>query len=110
MAEIIWRQKAIESRMEILKYGRFKFGETAAIRLNSRIEECTDRLRLFPEMGFIEPVLTGRPVVYRSIMLNVCFKMIYCTIVVEGVEYVEIVEIWDTQMNPAALMTSVSEY
>ena len=110
MAEIIWRQKAIESRIEILRYGRFQYGETAARRLNSRLEECTGRLRLFPEMGFIEPVLIGRSVVYRSIMLNARFKMIYCTVVAEGVEYVEIVEIWDTQMNPAVLKSSVSEH
>ena len=37
MAEVIWRQKAVASRIEILKYGKSKFGETVAIRLNEKI-------------------------------------------------------------------------
>lgn len=109
MAEIIWRQKAIESRVEILRYGKYVFGEKAAKKLNDRIEECTARLRRFPASGFIDPLLTGRPIQYRSIMLNKRFKLIYFSAFIEGVEYVEIVDIWDTLLNPDILKEKISD-
>lgn len=77
MAEVIWRQKAVASRIEILKYGKSKFGETVARRLNEKIEECSARLKIHPYIGFIEPALVGRPVIYRSVMINKRFKLIY---------------------------------
>lgn len=100
MAEVIWRQKAVASRIEILKYGKSKFGETVARRLNEKIEECSARLKIHPYIGFIEPTLVGRPVIYRSVMINKRFKLIYFTAKIEDVESVEIVELWDTYMNP----------
>ena len=53
-----------------------------------------------PNIGSIEPALVGRPVIYRSVMINKRFKLIYFTAKIEDVEYVEIVELWDTYMNP----------
>lgn len=109
MAEIVWRKKAIESRVEILRYGKYVFGEKAARKLNDRIEECTARLRRFPASGFIEPLLTGRPILYRSILLNRRFKLIYFSVLIKGVEYVEIVDIWDTLLNPKILKEKISD-
>lgn len=109
MAAIIWRHNAIESRVEILRYCKDVFGEKATRKLNDRIEKCTARLRKFPTSGFIEPLLTGRPIQYRSIMLNKRFKLIYYSKFIEGVEYVEIVDIWDTLLNPGMLKEKISD-
>lgn len=103
MAEVIWRPKAVASRIEILKYGKSEFGEIVARRLNEKIEECSARLKAYPDIGFIEPALIGRPIIYRSIMVNRRFKLIYFTTEIDDIEYVEIVELWDTYMNPARL-------
>lgn len=108
MAEVIWRQEAIASRIEILKYGKSKFGEMVARKLNERIEECTARLKVYPDIGFIEATLVGRPILYRSIMVNKRFKLVYFTATINGEECVEIVELWDTYMNPERLKTSIA--
>ena len=36
-------------------------------------------------------------------MVNRRFKLIYFTTEIDDIEYVEIVELWDTYMNPARL-------
>lgn len=107
MAQVIWRENALESLTRILEYGKELFGETAAVRLYGRIEELTAQVGKFPESGFREPALAGRPIEYRSLLINSRFKLIYFKYVINGVEYVVIAELWDTRMNPEILQNNL---
>ena len=78
-------------------------------QLDSWAEEIAafeHRLELFPTSYSPEPLLKGKTVMYRGCQLmHRRFKLIYYYD--ESEDVVHIVDIWDTRMNPKALIRRI---
>ncbi len=101
MAILIVEPRARRSMRRTLDYGRREFGLIAQRNLRQRIERTTELLAGHPQLGKIEPLLTGRRYEYRSIVVHKLFKMIYRVDEVRDAIY--IVDFWDTRREPQQL-------
>ena len=72
-------------------------------KFQKNTEDCQDRLEEFPALGKVEPLLSDRTKLYRSIVLGELNKIIYF---VEG-NTIYIVDFWDTRREPNAQASKI---
>lgn len=99
MVEIKWSKRANRRRISVLTCGIQLFGVVTAQRLYDRIEDYVGSLAVNPLMGIIEPLLCGRSMEYRSLVVHEHYKLIYR---IEGT-CIYIVDLWDTRREPNKL-------
>lgn len=73
--------------------------ERAAVEMYNKLIDAADTLLIFPEAGKIEPLLRGKPKVYRSLVACRHYKLVYR---IEK-ETIKIVAVWDCRRSPDKL-------
>ena len=106
MAVIEWNESAWQLYNDMLEYAREEFGEKTGRRWESELLSIYERLRLFPESYPPEDLLKEEPVLYRRCsMMHRRFRLVYYYD--ESEDIVHIVDIWDSRMNPEALIRRI---
>lgn len=101
--QVKFTDKAIAHLENILDIFVEYAGERYATKFSERVNKKIERLKCFPEIGFIEPLLKGRKYLYRATIVYDNYKMIYH---VEG-DTIWIVAFWDMRMDPARLQNMI---
>lgn len=103
MRQIEVSKRAQQQWLRILVYYNEMGGERAALKLHQRYLQKQERLIKYPESGFPEPLLKDRKILYRALLINDYYKIIYY---VKG-NVVRIAAFWDMRMHPNKLVTSI---
>lgn len=101
--EIIWSLRAKREVKHIVEYIDYMFGRTYSNDFYHGLECKTKQMEKFPEMGFPEPLLKDKRLLYRSIIFSKHNKLIYY--IKNGV--IRIVDVWDMRRNPEVLQNRV---
>jgi plasmid stabilization system protein ParE len=91
--------KARQHLLAITDYYAEWGGIRSVERLLEKIVEKQQRILKYPESYHQEPLLTDRKVVYRSVIINDYYKMIYRL----DDDVITISAFWDMRMNPKKL-------
>ncbi len=101
MVPLIWTEPARNDLESI--FGYFNAISTkVAIHYSEEFIKAGDRLKIFPEMGPLEPSLEHLERNYRYVLVQHRYKMIY---LFEN-EVCSILIIWDCKKNPKLLLYS----
>lgn len=92
----MWLTPAKESLREIAIYYKKEYGEKPAKKVVSDITTSGNKLKYFPEMAAIEPLLKNRTKTYRSLVIKKTYKVIYY--IDRNIIY--IADIWDCRQSP----------
>jgi Txe/YoeB family toxin of Txe-Axe toxin-antitoxin module len=87
------------ARQQVRKTARYinsKFGKTSKDNFLLKVKQTKLFLETNPCLGPIEPLLSDRAMIYRSIVVNHLNKMVYRVLD----DYIEIVDFWDTRREP----------
>ena len=103
MRQIEVSKRAQKQWLRILVYYNEMGGEKAALKLHQRCLQKQERLIKYPESGFPEPLLQGRKILYRALIINDYYKIIYY---LKG-NVVCIAAFWDMRMHPEKLAKSI---
>lgn len=79
------------------------FGTASKREFRQCIRKIVRLLRRNPHLGPLEPLLADLPSGYRSIVVTPLNKMIY---EIQD-DIIKIVDLWDTQRDPSALVSEV---
>ena len=97
--EVVWTEPALDELNEIYTYYSEQKSESVAVNVFNAIVDAADRLALFPKMGEVVDLLSGRMKCYRS-LIEGNYKIIYY----EENNIVNIALIWDCRQNPLRLL------
>lgn len=98
---IVWADDAKACLKEIILYGVDNWGLKVANQFHDNLIKIEQRLALNPELGHPELLLAERTFIYRSILIQKNFKLIYR--IVREKDSLLIVDIWDTRREPNRL-------
>lgn len=90
------------ARLQLLKITDYyaEWGGMRSVnRLLNKITEKQEKILKYPEAYHPEPLLTGRKAVYRSVIINDYYKMIYRV----DDDVITISAFWDMRMHPNRL-------
>jgi plasmid stabilization system protein ParE len=97
--QVKFTDKAI-SHLESIIDSYLEFtGEKSAVKFGHQIDAKIEGLLRFPETGFPEPLLKGRKKLFRSVIINRNYKIVYY---VEG-DTIWVAAIWNMRMHPDKL-------
>lgn len=106
MAKIIWERKAKTEFLAYVENAAIEFGASTANRWQTERKEIEWRLERYPTSYTPEVMLKRKAHFYRSChLMNRRFKVIYYYD--ESDDVVHLVDIWDTKMNPKALVRRI---
>ncbi|MBP5777886.1 MAG: type II toxin-antitoxin system RelE/ParE family toxin [Prevotella sp.] len=106
MATIKWKPSAWQLFNDYLENARLAYGQKTAQHWESDIAHIYERLKLFPTSYPPEKSMASLNRLYRFChLMNRRFKLIYFYDESEDVIY--IMDIWDTKMNPQALIKRI---
>ena len=74
---VVLSKKFRKSWNKFISYALDNYGETIAKKKRDRLSEIVMRLSSFPEIGFIDPYLENEKIVYRVIMFEKKYKLVY---------------------------------
>ena len=94
--KVVWSPAASEALVKTATYIRKEFGSKSKKRFLDEIKHTAKLLKQYPNLGMVEPLLEGTPVLYRSIVVNRLNKLVYF---IEE-QTIEIVAVWDTRSEP----------
>ena len=100
MAKMSWDELARQNQRDILAYGTQTWGRDAARKMRLHIKAEVERLAKFPLIGKVEPLLQGRSLQFRSLVIHEHYKLIYHYD--ETTETLRIAALWDTRREPRA--------
>jgi plasmid stabilization system protein ParE len=106
MAKVIWEHSALIVLFDYVENARLEFGESTAKRWQKERKDAEWSLEHYPTSHTPEQLLRRKKKLYRGRhLMNRRFKLIYYYDETEDV--VHIVDIWDTRMNPKALIRRI---
>ena len=106
MAKINWRGRTTLLLEGYIDNASVEFGKTTALRWAEEIAAFEDRVREYSSSYSPEQLLQGKDILYRRCqIMNRRFKLIYYYDEAENV--VHVIDIWDTKMNPKALIRRI---
>lgn len=106
MAVIEWTPSAWQAYNDYLENARMEYGRMTALRWEKEMLHIYERLNLYPASYTPETLLKAKKNFYRSChLMNRRFKLIYYYDELEDI--VHLVDIWDTRMNPKALIKRI---
>ena len=106
MAMINWHKKAYRLFMDYVATASVEFGKSTAQRWQKEKKGIEWRLERYPTSYPPEKFLRGREHLYRQChLMNRRFKIIY--FYDEAEDIIHIMDIWDTRMNPTALVRRI---
>ncbi len=99
--QVKWTAQATKAITQIINWGKLNFSEQTIARLFYKIISYETPLTNNPYMGALEPLLAGRKLPYRSLVIHEHYKLIYY--VDEKKERLYISDVWDTRRKPMTL-------
>ena len=99
MAKVTWDELARQNQKDILAYGAQTWGRNAARKMRLHIKTEVERLAQFPLIGKVEPLLQGRSLQFRSLVIHKHYKLVYHYDEVK--QLIRIAALWDTRREPA---------
>lgn len=102
---LIWLTKARASLKEIAEYYKKEYSEQSAKKIVSQIRTAVDKLKNFPELAAIEPLLEDMPKTFRSLVVARNYKVIYYI----DSETIYISRIWDCRQAPETNVKKIKE-
>ena len=106
MVKIIWEESALAVLLEYIENARLEFGDSTVKRWQKERKAIEWRLEHYPTSYPPDELLLERPALYRHChLMHRRFKIIYYYDEVE--KAVHIIDIWDTRMNPNALIRRI---
>lgn len=100
-----WLTRAKASLKEIAKYNEKEYSEQSAKKIVSEITLDVNKLKKFPELAAIEPLLKHRVKTYRSLVIAKNYKAVYY---IDG-EIIYISQIWDCRQSPKTNLKKVKD-
>ena len=94
--KVLWSSRASISLQRTSAYIEAKFGYLAKQRFLLRIHLTSELMEDNPYMGSVEPLLSGDPRGFRSIVVGKINKLVYY---VKG-DVIRISDLWDTRREP----------
>ena len=101
--QVKYNKKAVQHISGTVDYYLEHFGLQAATNLAHEIDEKIKTLRKYPEIGFPEPLLKSRYILYRATIIGRYHKLIYY---VKG-NTLRIAAFWDMRMEPQKLQNRI---
>lgn len=106
MAKIKWTEVFIQQLDYYIGNASIEFGRSTANRWAKEIAAIEQKLKVYPTSYTPESLLLGREAIYRRChIMHRRFKIIYYYDKAE--DTVHFVDIWDTRMNPKALIQRI---
>lgn len=102
--EIVWSARAKRELKHIVEYIDYMFGRTYSNDFYDGLEHWTKQLEKYPEIGFPEPLLKEKKILYRSVIFSKHNKLIYY--VCNGI--IRIVDVWDMRRSPETLQRRIT--
>ena len=96
MMKVIWLPQAKKQLRHTAKYIIRQFGTKEKDEFLQNVHHINTLLAENPEMGSVEPLLTDRTIMYRSVVVNRLNKIIYFI----KDNHIEIADFWDTRREP----------
>ena len=93
-----WTDYAEMRRDQIGDYIQNSFGDKRMAKFMQEVDSAVNMLVRNPNIGSIDPLFVGRPVAYRSIIINGLSKLVYRV----NDDTIYIVGFWDTRQEPVA--------
>lgn len=93
---IKWLAPSRKSLKDIVAYYKKEHAENAALKIVTEIRTSVEKLKEFPELAAVEPLLKNRTKVYRSLVATKTYKVVYY---IEN-ETINISDIWDCRQSP----------
>lgn len=98
-----WLPQAKKQLRNTAKYIQKTFGDSTKDCFLNEVREASKLIGRNPSIGPSEPLLEGRAIVYRSLVVNQFNKIVYHV----TVDYVEVSAFWDTRREPKKLTERV---
>ena len=95
-----WDKLARQDLRDILAYGTQEWGKNTARKMRLRIKAEVERLAKTPFIGKVEPLLEGRSLRFRSLVIHEHYKLVYHYD--ETTDTLRIAALWDTRREPHA--------
>ena len=106
MAKIIWRKRPLQLLDYYIGNALEEYGRSTALKWAEEIAIMEQRLTKYPSSYTPESLLLGKKRLFRGChIMNRRFKIIYTYD--EKKDIVHIMDIWDTKMNPKALIRRI---
>ena len=106
MAKIEWTDRFLYCIDYFISHANMEYGKATALRWADEIAAFEKRVCLWPTSYPPERLLLGKRVLYRGChVMNRRFKLIYYYD--ETGDVVHLIDIWDTRMNPKALISRI---
>ncbi len=106
MAKIIWRKRPLKLLDSYIENALVEYGRSTAIEWAEEISTMEQRLIKYPSSYTPENLLLGKKRLFRGChIMNRRFKVIYTYD--DNKDIVYIMDIWDTKMNPQALIRRI---
>lgn len=100
-----WDPGAKTSFRQIARYINMRFGRKARKNFMQEVKDMENSLKRSPNLGHIDSLFLGRPIAYRSIIINGLSKMVYYV----KDDTIRIVAFWDVRREPVAQAEQVKE-
>lgn len=98
-----WLPQANNQLRNTAKYIRLAFGNNAKESFILEIRNANRLIGRSPNIGIEEPLLVGRTIQYRSLVVSHLNKIVYS--IKKG--HIEVVALWDTRREPKKLTEGV---
>ncbi len=106
MAKIEWTTNFLQQLDDYIGNASMEFGRSTAMKWADEIAAIENRLKLYPTSYTAESLLQGKKERYRRChVMHRRFKIIYYYDETE--DTVHLVDIWDSKMNPKALIRRI---
>jgi plasmid stabilization system protein ParE len=101
--KIVWDEKALALVLQTAADIEEEKGMASGIKFMKEVIRATDMLQKFPNYGQKELLLRKSKIPFRRVVIGKLNKLIYF---VEA-DTIQIVDFWDTRMQPATLVNRV---
>lgn len=106
MAKIIWKESARQLLAQYIINAFEEYGESTAKRWEKEVYDIEWRLERYPDSYPPEELLQGRKKLHRHChLMHRRFKLIYHYDETSDTVFIE--DIWDSKMNPKALIRRI---
>ena len=101
--KVIWMSLPKRQVRETAKYIHRELGKNVRDDFMNEVREASRLIGHSPNVGFVEPLLTDRSVMYRSYVINHLNKIVYSIVD----DHIEIAAFWDVRRDPGTLANQV---
>lgn len=97
--KVKWLPQAKAQLRFTAKYIQKTFGDNVKKNFLLEVRKTNKAISSNPEIGIEEPLLRGRAIPYRSLVVNRFNKIVYHVLV----DHIEVSALWDTRREPKKL-------